>query len=115
MWNAVWTGILYVAGTVGVCLSIAFYAGASRRKAPQILPLEDSEIAETIETSLKKQGIKFIIGVGAESLKKNEASVEVTLNDEEKTILTSDKVLVAIGRKTNIGEIDLGSTAVKID
>jgi len=81
----------------------------------QILPLEDSDIAESIESSLGKQGIKFIKGVAADSLKKNMGLVEVTLKDDEKTVLKSEKVLVAIGRKTNTDEIDFKDTAVKID
>jgi len=82
---------------------------------PQILPLEDLEIAETIENSLSKQGIKFIKGTGAQSLSVEEDSVEVLLNDVDKTILKADKVLVAIGRQPNTESVDLSSTAVSFD
>ena len=82
---------------------------------PQILPLEDEEIAGIIENSLSKQGIKFIKGIGAKSLSKNENDVQVILNDEELTVLTSEKVLVAIGRQPNSNSIDLSATAVIID
>lgn len=82
---------------------------------PQILPLEDREIAESIEASLKKQGIKFIKGVGASSLEKTAESVDVILDDEDNTRICAEKVLVAIGRKANTDEIDLSSTSIAVD
>lgn len=82
---------------------------------PRILPLEDYEIAESIEAALSRQGIKFIKGTGAKSLNVKEDSVEITLDNQEETVLSSEKVLVAIGRKPNTGEIDFSETSVGID
>jgi len=82
---------------------------------PQILPLEDCEIAETIEKSLSKQGIKIIKGIGATSLSIEDDSVKILLNDEEKTLLNADKVLVAIGRQPNTDSLDLSGTSVSFD
>lgn len=82
---------------------------------PQILPLEDYEIAESIEASLKKQGIKFIKGVGAEALETKSDAIDVILSDDANSRLTSEKVLVAIGRTANTDEIDFSDTALVID
>jgi len=81
----------------------------------QILPLEDREIAESIETALTKQGIRFIKGVFARHLEIQEDTIEVILSDNEGTRLSSQIVLVAIGRKPNTDSMDLAHTAIKID
>ncbi|MBB6478596.1 dihydrolipoyl dehydrogenase [Spirochaeta isovalerica] len=82
---------------------------------PRILPLEDREISEAIEASLSKQGIKFIKGTGAERMEKKDDAVDIVLSDEEKTVLSADKVLVAIGRKPNTDRIDLSLTDISIN
>ncbi|MBN2656611.1 MAG: dihydrolipoyl dehydrogenase [Spirochaetales bacterium] len=82
---------------------------------PRILPLEDFEIAGEIEASLSRQGIKFIKGVAARKLEKRENSIDVVLSDEVNTILSAEKVLVAIGRKANTDALDFSQTKISID
>ncbi|MCP4160837.1 MAG: dihydrolipoyl dehydrogenase, partial [Deltaproteobacteria bacterium] len=114
-------GSLIVLGSGAIGIEFAYIMNSFGVKVtvvemvPRILPLEDLEIAEVIEKSLSKQGIKFIKGTGALSLKKTDDGVNVILNDEEKTLLHSDKVLVAIGRQPNTESVDLSGTEVNID
>ncbi len=67
-----------------------------------ITPGQDAEIAKTLQRSLKKQGLKFILGAAVQSVEtlKTKAKVHYKLrkNDTEAT-LDAEIVLVATGRR----------------
>jgi len=67
----------------------------------QITPGMDIEICKTFQRTLKKQGLKFVMGAAVQSVKKQRAKAKVTYklrkNDKEDTI-DADVVLVATGR-----------------
>ena len=78
-----------------------------------IIPGMDKDISDEFSKILKKQGIKFKLDskVTKVSANNDRAVVDFTNNkNEKKERIECDKVLVAVGRKANIGEdiINLG-------
>ncbi|HGG65048.1 MAG TPA: dihydrolipoyl dehydrogenase [Rhodobacteraceae bacterium] len=67
-----------------------------------ITPGMDAEISKTFARSLKKQGLKFVLGAAVQSVSTTKTKAKVTYklrkNDKE-AILDADVVLVATGRK----------------
>ncbi|MFK5997865.1 MAG: dihydrolipoyl dehydrogenase [Rhodobacterales bacterium] len=67
-----------------------------------ITPGMDSDLAKTLQRTLKKQGLKFVMGAAVQSttIKNNKATVSYKLrkNDKEAS-LEADIVLLATGRK----------------
>jgi len=84
--------------------------------APQILPVEDEEIAKGLLASFKKQGINCHVSSTVE-VKKGKDGVEAKIiaADKSETALTVDKVLVAVGMVPNSHDLGLETAGVKTD
>jgi dihydrolipoamide dehydrogenase len=83
---------------------------------PQILPIEDEEIAAETQKILTKRGMKFYVGAKVESIKPAPGGYDVTVTKDGKTEkIASELVLVAVGRKPNTDKIGLENTKVKTD
>ena len=84
---------------------------------PQILPVEDAEIAALARKQLEKQGIAIHTGAKVASLKKAKNSVAATLEgaDGKKTEIKIDRVISAVGVEGNIDGIGLETTKAKTD
>ncbi|RLL48130.1 dihydrolipoyl dehydrogenase [Oceanobacillus piezotolerans] len=84
----------------------------------RILPAVDEEISKEVERLLKKKGIKFMKGtkVLPESLVKDHSNVRIDVdrNGEIETI-SSEKILVSVGRKANIENIGLENTDIELE
>ncbi len=82
----------------------------------QLLPIEDEEISKGLLSSFKKQGINCYLGHTVET-KGEKGKVQVKLLDAQKkeTVITVDKVLVAVGMVPNIKDLGLESAGVKLD
>jgi len=66
---------------------------------PNLLPVEDTEVSQTLEKSFQKQGIKFLTNTKTTKTEATDAGVKVTVQDAkgaEQTI-EGDVCLVAIG------------------
>ncbi len=83
----------------------------------QITPGMDGEICKTFQRSLKKQGLKFVMGAAVQSVEKlkTKAKVHYKLrkNDSEAT-LEGDIVLVATGRRPYTEGLGLEAVGVKL-
>ena len=82
-----------------------------------IIPGMDKDISEEFLKILKKQGISFKLNskVTNVNLVKNKAIVDVTNNaNKKRERIECDKVLVAVGRKANIGP-DINKLGIKLD
>lgn len=64
---------------------------------PDLLPTEDEEISKRIAMALKKLGIKIFTKTAVESGSINENGVDLVLSNSKR--LSSEKVLVSVGRK----------------
>ncbi|MFT0891682.1 dihydrolipoyl dehydrogenase [Pseudochelatococcus sp. G4_1912] len=83
---------------------------------PQILPVEDAEIAELARKRFEKQGIKVLTNTKVAKLDKGTDSVTATLETPKGTqTLTVDRVISAVGVVGNIEGLDLEKIGVKTD
>ena len=84
---------------------------------PQILPVEDAEIAGLARKRFEKQGIKILTGAKVTKVEKGGNSVTATVEDDKgKTQqLTADKLISAVGVVGNIENLGLEKLGVKIE
>jgi dihydrolipoamide dehydrogenase len=83
---------------------------------PQVLPVEDAEIAQFVTKSLEKQGIKIMTNTMVKELRKSKASVTAVLDKEgNSTEIKVDRVISAVGVVGNHEELGLENTAVEVD
>jgi len=81
----------------------------------RILFREDEELARVLRENLVKDGVKIYAGKKAVKFSKNRQSVTVTIEDKDKKLstVTSERVLVAVGRSANVRGLDLEKAGVK--
>jgi dihydrolipoamide dehydrogenase len=85
---------------------------------PQLLPVEDEEISKALLSSFKKQGINCYVGTKVNEAKPAKAgAIEAKLADAagKETVLTVDRVLVAVGMVPNTKDLGLEQVGVKLD
>ncbi|CAO4142378.1 dihydrolipoyl dehydrogenase [Methylorubrum extorquens] len=84
---------------------------------PQILPVEDAEIAGLARKRFEKQGIKILTSAKVTKVEKGANSVTATVEDDKgKTQqLTAEKLISAVGVVGNIGNLGLEKVGVKIE
>ena len=84
---------------------------------PQILPVEDAEIAALARKSFEKQGMKIMTGAKVLGVKKSANSVTASIQDEKgATIeLTAERLISAVGVVGNIENLGLEALGVKTD
>jgi dihydrolipoamide dehydrogenase len=83
---------------------------------PQILPVEDAEIAAFARKSFEKQGIKILTNAKVTKLDKKADSVTATIEEGGKTqTITAERVISAVGVVGNIENLGLEKLGVKTD
>src|SRR6478672_5561086 len=84
---------------------------------PQILPVEDAEIAAFARKSLEKQGIKILTGAKVAKLDRKADSVTATIDDGKggTQTLTVERVISAVGVVGNIVNLGLEKLGVKTE
>lgn len=83
---------------------------------PQILPAADSEAANELMKSLKKQGMKFILNAGVTRAENTKTGKKVFVkNGDKEESYDAEVILVAVGRKAAIQGIGLEEVGVKAD
>jgi len=84
---------------------------------PQILPVEDAEIAAFARKSFEKQGIKIFTGAKVTKLDKKAETVTATIEDGKggTQTLTVERVISAVGVVGNIENLGLEKAGVKTD
>src|SRR5450432_643959 len=83
---------------------------------PQILPVEDAEIAGLARKAFEKQGIKILTGAKVTKLDKKADSVTATIDDGKVVqTLTVDRVISAVGVVGNTENLGLEKLGVKIE
>lgn len=80
-----------------------------------ILPMEDKEVSELLEKNFKKRGITIHTKTSVEKAEVKGKKVEVTISrNGEKSVISADKVLSAIGVSGNISGFGLEELGVEI-
>ncbi len=84
---------------------------------PQVLPLEDSEVAAVLTKELQKRGVTIVTGTKAVSVAPRGGDLEVTLEakDGKRSAVAAEKVLVGVGRAPNTEDLGLEKVGVKVD
>jgi dihydrolipoamide dehydrogenase len=84
---------------------------------PQILPVEDADIAAFALKQFKKQGIKIHTGATVSNLTTgaDDVSVDIDLGGGESKQLTVDRVILAVGIVGNVEDLGLEGTGVVVD
>ncbi|RTL76647.1 MAG: dihydrolipoyl dehydrogenase [Bradyrhizobiaceae bacterium] len=83
---------------------------------PQILPVEDAEIAGLARKQFEKQGIRILTGAKVTKLDKKTDSVTATIEAGGKTEqITAERVISAVGVVGNIENLGLEKLGVKTD
>ncbi len=83
---------------------------------PQILPVEDAEIAAHARKRFEKQGIKILTGAKVSKVEKGKGSVTATIEDDKgKQTITAEKLISAVGVVGNIENLGLEKLGVKTD
>jgi dihydrolipoamide dehydrogenase len=83
---------------------------------PQILPVEDAEIAAFARKQFEKQGIKIMSGAKVTKLDKKTDSVTATIEvDGKSQQITVDRVISAVGVVGNIENLGLEKLGIKTD
>ena len=83
---------------------------------PQVLPVEDSEIAAFARKQFEKQGIKMLVNTKVTKLDRKADSVVATIDDGKKTVTQEfDRVISAVGVVGNIEGFGLEKLGVKTE
>jgi dihydrolipoamide dehydrogenase len=112
--------VIVGAGAIGV--EFAYFYNAFGTKVtlvemlPQILPVEDEEVARTLHRSFEKQGIVIHTGTKCENFRVGQGSVKLDLVlGDKKTELEADVLLSAIGVVANIEGVLAPNLRVELD
>ena len=84
---------------------------------PQILPVEDAEIAAFARKAFEKQGMKILTGAKVTRLEKKADGVTATIDDGKggTQALSVERVISAVGVVGNVENLGLEKLGVKID
>jgi dihydrolipoamide dehydrogenase len=84
---------------------------------PQILPVEDAEIAAQVKKRFEKRGIKFMIEAKVSKVDKTKTGIvaHVELKDGSKVDVAGDALISAVGVVCNTENLGLEKLGVKID
>jgi dihydrolipoamide dehydrogenase len=83
----------------------------------KIIPTMDGSLSKELQKVLKKQGMKFNLSTGVQSVERNGESVKVTAKDKkgEEVVFEGDYVLVSVGRKPYTNGLALEKVGVDLD
>ncbi len=109
--------LLIVGGGVEGCEFASLYSGLGTKVTvvemmPQILPLEDEEIAAFMARELKKRGVELYTGTTVEKVERPPSTVCARLKDG--TVVEAEQTLVSVGRGFNSRGIGLEKAGVQV-
>jgi dihydrolipoamide dehydrogenase len=83
----------------------------------KIIPTMDGALSKELNKVLRKQGMKFNLSTGVQSVERNGDNVKVTAKDKkgEKVTFEGDYVLVAVGRKPYTDGLAVEKAGVDLD
>jgi dihydrolipoamide dehydrogenase len=108
------------AGAIGVEFAYFFNAFGTKvtlvEMLPQVLPVEDEEVAKLLQRNFEKQGIAVHVGTKSENIRVGEKSVKLDLvKGDQKTELEVETVLVAIGITSALDGLFSSKVKVELD
>ena len=79
----------------------------------RLLPREEPEVGELLASVFESEGIRVEVGVPAESVRRSGDGVEVTLANG--TALSAERLMVATGRRTDLGGLGVDTLGLDVD
>jgi dihydrolipoamide dehydrogenase len=93
--------VIIGAGAIGIEFAYFFNSFGTKvtvvEMMPNILPVEDTEISQTLEKSLSKQGIKLLTNTKTTKTETTPSSVKITVEGKSAETIEAEVCLVAIG------------------
>ncbi len=107
-------------GAIGIEFASFFHTMGSEvtvvEVLPQILPVEDAEIAGLARKRFEKQGIKILTNTKVTKLEKKSDSVVATIDDgKQPQAIEFERVISAVGVVGNVENLGLEKVGVKTD
>lgn len=108
-------------GVIGMEFAFIFKALGSEvtviEYLEEILCLLDQDVVDVIKTSAEEKGIKIFTASKATAIQKTENDLFITQFEQEsnKKFLSSQKVLMAVGRQARIDSLDLNKLGVQLN
>ena len=114
---------MVVVGSGAIGSELAFFYNSLGTKVtliellPQILPVEDEEVAKLVDRAFRKQGMKVMTEAVVETVDTTQEKCVVKVKDKRGNILEieADVVLSAVGVQTNIENIGLEECGVQVE
>lgn len=104
-------------GVIGCEFACIFNALGSKvtiiEMLPSIIAMEDEGSVRVLKTSFEKRGITILTGRAAKDITFEGSIKNITLDDG--SIVSSDEVLVAVGRSVDLTSLNLGSIGIEWD
>jgi dihydrolipoamide dehydrogenase len=101
--------VIIGAGAIGVEFAYFFNAFGSKvtlvEMLPQVVPVEDEDVAKALQRSFEKQGITVHVNTKVENVRVGKAKVELTLvkaGEANSTEVEAETLLIAIGVVPNL-------------
>ena len=83
---------------------------------PQVLPVEDAEIAAVARKRFEKQGMKILTGAKVTKVEKSAAGVTATIDDGKAVqTITAERLISAVGVVGNVENLGLEALGVAMD
>jgi dihydrolipoamide dehydrogenase len=93
--------IIIGAGAIGIEFAYFFNSFGTKvtvvEMMPNILPVEDTEVSQTLEKALSRQGIKLLTNTKTTKTETTDTGVKITVEGKTTETLEADICLVAIG------------------
>ncbi|HYQ92538.1 MAG TPA: FAD-dependent oxidoreductase, partial [Candidatus Competibacteraceae bacterium] len=93
--------VIVGAGAIGVEFAYFFNAFGTKitllEMQPHLLPLEDTEVSQTLERSFRKQGINFLTDTKVVKAETGSDGVRITAHNQRPEIIEAEVCLIAIG------------------
>ncbi len=107
--GAIGSEFAWIYSTLGVKVTVVEYM-------PQLMPLEDEEVARAMERAFRKQRIGVMTSTTVKKVTVAEGRCEVEVEGKKGTeILTAEVVLSAVGVKSNIENLGLEELGVAVE
>jgi dihydrolipoamide dehydrogenase len=104
------------AGVIGCEMAFIFRSLGSEvvvlEKADRALVGQDHDVAALITREFKKRGIRLIVKAGLERVERDAAEGPVQAVLEGGETVAADRIIVAVGRRPNTEELDLGAAGI---
>ena len=112
--------IVLGAGPIAAEMAQAFTRLGSKveviQRSGQILSLEDPDLADSVMEVLRREGVIFHLNAGVRRVRDLGVEREVVIQKgEEEISLRAEMILVALGRKPNLDDLNLEAAGVEYD